>query len=62
MEDMDRLIDSLKDIKYNTALYSSHAAESTTTEIRNLFLRLWKDSQDHVQMLKSLLPEDYRNI
>ncbi len=62
MDEMDRLIDSLKDLKYNTALYSSHAAECPTTEIRNLYLRFWKDSQDHVLLFKTLLPEEYRNL
>ncbi|UNC91879.1 hypothetical protein [Candidatus Contubernalis alkaliaceticus] len=60
MDDMDRLIESLKDLKCNAAQYSNHAAECTASEIRNLFIRVWKDSQDHVLLIKSLLPEEYK--
>lgn len=61
MDDSDRLMDSIKDVKFTASFYSSNAADCTTPEIRNVFLKFWKDSQDHVLLFKSLLPAEYKN-
>ncbi|RQD75428.1 MAG: spore coat protein [Candidatus Syntrophonatronum acetioxidans] len=55
MNDIDRIIDSLKDAKFMSNYYNGLAMESTRPEIRNLFLKLLKDEQDHARTLSFLL-------
>ena len=62
MNETDRVIDCLTDEIFTALCYSSNAADCLTPEIRNIFLKLWKDSQDHILLLKSLLPEEFKYL
>ncbi|PKP39505.1 MAG: hypothetical protein CVT98_01505 [Bacteroidetes bacterium HGW-Bacteroidetes-15] len=55
MNDMDRMVDALKDTKFLSSCYSAFATECSTPELRNMFLKLWKDEQDHAKTFSSLI-------